>query len=169
MLLARLHTVIRGTFEEAQPRLPQRYFDVVVCNDVIEHMPDHDSFLDAIKTHMAPNGVLVGSIPNVRHYVNLFDMLVGKDWRYRDIGTMDRTHLRFFTERSLRRSFTQHGYRIEAFRGINSGLQWQGEGLLKRYPFFGLAALVGSLGYYRDIRHLQFGFRIAPLDDHRSS
>src|SRR5471030_449543 len=44
----RLHHVIRGTFDAARPHLPLQYFDVIVCNDVIEHMPDHDAFLSRI-------------------------------------------------------------------------------------------------------------------------
>lgn len=158
--IQRLHTVIHNTFEGAKPQLPNRYFDVVVCNDVIEHMTDHDAFFESIKDHLAPGGVLVGSIPNVRHYVNLFDILLGRDWEYRDAGILDRTHLRFFTERSLRRAFVRHGYRIEIFEGINSGINWGDPDVLTRHKIFGTAMTVGSLGYFNDIRHLQFGFRV---------
>ena len=82
----------------------------MVCNDVIEHMADHDRFLRQIRGHIAPGGVLIGSVPNMRHYRALFELLVLRDWDYRDSGVLDRTHLRFFTARSLRRSLTRAGF-----------------------------------------------------------
>ena len=50
---SRLDRVINGTFEDALAELPLRYFDTVICNDVIEHMADHDRFFDTIKNHIA--------------------------------------------------------------------------------------------------------------------
>src|SRR5947207_3041807 len=64
---SRLYKVIDSTFEDASPSLPTRYFDLVIANDVIEHMADHDAFFIAIKRYIAHGGVLLGSIPNVRH------------------------------------------------------------------------------------------------------
>ena len=61
----RLDHVFQATFDEADPELPAGYFDVVVCNDVIEHMPDHDVFFEQVKRVLVPGGVIVGSIPNV--------------------------------------------------------------------------------------------------------
>ena len=99
----RLSHVLQGTFDQVKGRLPQRHFDVIICNDVIEHMTDHDSFLEDIKAFLSPGGALVASIPNVRYYQNLFELIVACDWEYRSSGILDRTHLRFFSERSLRR------------------------------------------------------------------
>ena len=159
----RLHRVIQGTFEDAASALPRGYFDLVICNDVIEHMTDHDAFLDRIRDHIAPDGVLVGSIPNIRYHETLFEILIARDWEYRDSGVLDRTHLRFFTERSLRRAFGRHRYEIEMFRGINGGFRLMRHDVQRRYKLFGIAALVLSLGYFSDIRHPQFGFRIRPV------
>jgi 2-polyprenyl-3-methyl-5-hydroxy-6-metoxy-1,4-benzoquinol methylase len=159
---SRLGRVINTEFDAALGELPPHYFDTVICNDVIEHMPDHDWFLETIKTVMSPAGVLVGSIPNVRYYRNLFDLVLTKDWEYQDQGILDRTHLRFFTEKSLRRTLRSHGFRIEEMRGINGGISRQA-------PAKGIvacAAIVLSLGYFRDIRHLQFAFRASVDPDH---
>lgn len=152
---SRLDRVINGTFEDALAELPLRYFDTVICNDVIEHMADHDRFFETIKSHLSRDGVLVGSIPNVRYYRNLFSLVLAKDWEYQDAGVLDRTHLRFFTEKSLRRTLRSHGFRLEEMRGINGGISRQTlcSGIMA------YAAIVLSLGYFRDIRHLQFAFR----------
>ena len=161
---SRLHKVIHGTFESARAGLPRAYFDLVVCNDVIEHMPDHDSFLRDIKDHIAPGGALVGSIPNVRHYRNLVNVAVLRDWEYEAFGILDRTHLRFFTEKSLRRTLEQAGFRIERFEGINGGIAFAWSAWPLFYWLVAHAMIVLSLGKHRDIRHLQFGFRAVPAE-----
>ena len=152
---SRLDRALNATFDEAVADLPVRYFDTIVCNDVIEHVPDHDRFLCKIKDLLTDGGSLVGSIPNIRYYRTLFDLVFAKDWRYADAGILDRTHLRFFTEKSLRGTLRAHGFGIEVLRGINGGLT-------RKAPVSGAAAcaaIVVSLGYFRDIWHLQFGFR----------
>jgi 2-polyprenyl-3-methyl-5-hydroxy-6-metoxy-1,4-benzoquinol methylase len=159
----RLHRVLTGRFEDVADQLPRGYFDLIVCNDVIEHMTDHDGFLCDIRDYFADGGVLVGSVPNMRNYKVLFDLLCLGDWQYRDSGIQDRTHLRWFTAKSLRRSLTDAGYRIEAFRGMNGSLspgraKWAWPRFL-----FGCALIGLTLGAARDIVHAQFGFRIAPL------
>ena len=154
----RLDRVFHSTFEGAEGELPLGYFDVVVCNDVIEHMPDHDVFLGKIGRYLVPGGVIVGSIPNVRFYRNLFELLVEKDWHYTDSGILDRTHTRFFTEKSWRKSLGRHGFLVDRFEGLrNAGVPRSGRGLV--YYLMARAAILGSLGYFSDIQFLQFGFR----------
>jgi SAM-dependent methyltransferase len=86
--LDRVHT---ATYEQASPQLPLNHFDLVVCNDVIEHMPDHDWFLDDVRKHIKPTGALLGSIPNVRFFQNMSDLVFRKSWTYQDWGVLDRT------------------------------------------------------------------------------
>jgi 2-polyprenyl-3-methyl-5-hydroxy-6-metoxy-1,4-benzoquinol methylase len=161
-----LDKVINAPFDAAVGELPPHHFDTVICNDVIEHMPDHDWFLETIKTYMSPSGVLIGSIPNVRYYRNLVDLVLAKDWRYREEGILDRTHLRFFTKKSLRRTLRSHSFRIEEMHGINGGFSRRavGSGIIAG------AAIVLSLSYFSDLRHLQFAFRVSvPTAGHVSS
>ena len=137
-------------------------FDVVVCNDVIEHMADHDKFLRDIKGKLAFNGCLVGSVPNVRYFGNLFKLLAKKDWKYEDQGVLDRTHLRFFTEKSLSRTFCDNGYIVNELRGINS--DFSRRSTVRQFCKNALLMLVilMSFGSFRDARHVQIGFRITP-------
>ena len=155
----RLHHVLSGSFEQEKDKLPREYFDAIVCNDVIEHMVDHDQFLEDIKAFLSPGGSLVASVPNVRHYQNLFELVVARDWHYREAGTLDRTHLRFFTERSLRRAFEQHGYRIDLLAGINGGIKFGWSKWRLAQSLFAYAAIAGSLGRSRDIMYPQFAVR----------
>jgi 2-polyprenyl-3-methyl-5-hydroxy-6-metoxy-1,4-benzoquinol methylase len=156
----RLHRVLVGTFLASRAELPLGYFDVVVCNDVIEHMVDHDHFLREIRAYMAPGGALIGSVPNMRHYRALFELLVLRDWDYRDTGVLDRTHLRWFTARSLRRSLERAGFAIERFQGVNGGIRF---GLSRQHlphALFGWTMIALTLGCWRDIRYMQFAFRV---------
>lgn len=151
--------VIAAPFEVAAASLPEAHFDVIVCNDVMEHVSDHDKFLEDLKTFISPGGCLVASIPNARYYTNLFELVFAKDWEYRDSGILDRTHLRFFTERSLRRTLAQHGYSIDILRGINGGIKfgwgrWEAMSALAAYGAIGL-----SLGAFQDIKHMQLAVR----------
>ncbi len=155
----RLDRVLTGRFDAVSDQLPLGYFDLVVCNDVIEHMEDHDRFLLDLRVFMADDGVLVGSVPNMRNYKVLFDLLFLGDWRYQDAGIMDRTHLRWFTRSSLGRSIAAAGYRIEVLRGMNGSLspgraKWAWPRFL-----FGCLCIGLTLGGARDMVHAQYGFR----------
>lgn len=158
-----LVTVYPGTFEEVYEKLPDSYFDLIICNDVIEHMSSPADFLKRIKKKMARDSCLVGSIPNVRYVRNLYNLLVMKDWRYTDGGgILDSSHLRFFTQKSLLRTFDEAGFSVCALNGINSDFIFPNT--LLRILFMLLIGVVIaiSFGYYSDIRYLQYGFRIRP-------
>lgn len=160
----RMKKVVRGAYMDVADQLPDDYFDLVICNDVIEHMPDADGFLDEIKKKMTRGAWLMGSVPNVRHYANLFFLLILKDWKYEDSGILDRTHLRFFSKKSLNRLLHDHGYRIVKFKGKHSGLKIP----RTKNAFFGLIFLIIllllSLGFWWDIQYLNFGF-LCQIDD----
>jgi 2-polyprenyl-3-methyl-5-hydroxy-6-metoxy-1,4-benzoquinol methylase len=144
-------------------QLPLAHFDLVICNDVIEHMTDHEWFLRDIKKHMAPGAMLLASIPNVRYHENLFNLIVLRDWHYQDYGILDRTHFRFFTFRSTRRSFEQAGYRLVRFEGINA-LPVTGWGVYKvAHRMFRGLLLLASLGRGGDVRFLQMGVLATPV------
>ncbi|WP_022950475.1 class I SAM-dependent methyltransferase [Leucothrix mucor] len=147
------YKVLYGTYEDCFDLLPDNFFDLVVCNDVIEHMVDHDHFFSSIKKKMQKKGFITGSIPNVRYYRNLKSLLLKKDWQYQNSGVLDRTHLRFFTEKSLLRTFKEHDYVISSFSGINKA---------RGFKLFIILALVFSFFSWKDIQYTQFGFRISP-------
>jgi 2-polyprenyl-3-methyl-5-hydroxy-6-metoxy-1,4-benzoquinol methylase len=148
----KLHRVRAGRYEDVAGDLPANHYDVVICNDVIEHVADHGWFLESVKSKLTNSGSLVASIPNVRFWHNLWGLLVQRDWEYQDEGVLDRTHLRFFTEKSIKRTLSEHGFEIETMSGIQADI---------RLPLKVLVSLatILSLGLYRDIRYLQYGLR----------
>ena len=111
----KINKVLIGTYEEVVKELPNGYFDLVICNDVIEHMVDHNAFFQSIKTKMTNDSYLIGSIPNVRCFSNLYGLLKNKEWKYEESGILDYTHLKFFTEKSLKRTLQENGFIIHQF------------------------------------------------------
>lgn len=134
-----------------------RLFDCIVFNDVLEHMVDPYSALEYANQLLTPDGVVVASIPNVRHFGNIWALLVYKTWEYGDTGILDRTHLRFFTKKSIESTFTGLGYKIDYITGINS-LEDLYPYLVWRFKFLNLF----TLGHIEDMRWLQFAVVARP-------
>ena len=159
----RLTHVLNGLYDDQAPQLPDHHYDVVICNDVIEHMPDHDRFLEDIKIKLKPGAILIGSLPNMRFITAMVKLMILKDWQYRESGILDRTHLRFFTRKSILRSLDDHGYEVEAIHGGSSVFKdgfcemkgWRGFA----GQVFTAAMIAVTFGYYYDIQYPQYGFR----------
>ena len=64
----RLTQVLVGTLDEVAPSLPDRYFDLVVCNDVIEHIVDTRQTMATIRAKMTDGGFALrpGAAPPFR-------------------------------------------------------------------------------------------------------
>jgi len=93
-------------------------FDVIVFNDVLEHLQDPWEVLCRAKAALNPDGRIVASIPNVRFFPVVRDLLMKADWEYQDFGVLDKTHLRFFTKKSTERLFEQSGLTVDLIKGI---------------------------------------------------
>lgn len=115
----KLDNVIIGNIENDDLFLPPDYFDCIVFNDVLEHLKYPWVTLKKLHTNLKPGGYIVASIPNVRYYENIKDLLIRRQWRYVDAGLLDKTHLRFFTVNSIKDMFEQCGYHVMNITGIN--------------------------------------------------
>lgn len=96
-------------------------YDVIVCADVLEHLRDPARILDAARTLLAPGGQVLISIPNAGYCGLIGELLLG-DFRYREEGLLDSTHLRFFTRRSLARFLQDAGWALHAIEEIRREL-----------------------------------------------
>lgn len=144
-----LDRVLIGDVYELLPQLPLAYFDCIIFNDVLEHLVDPYSVLETIKKNLKPNGVVVCSIPNIRNFHALVNLVIRRQWRYTDHGVMDKTHLRFFTQESIREMFALLDYDVMMMRGIHP--------VRNR-----IAKLIGfvTLGYHSDILYQQFACQV---------
>jgi len=99
----------RGALEGAR-------FDAIILADVLEHVVEPWELLQRIVTHLEPGGVIIASVPNVRHYTTLLSLLFTKRWPYRERGIHDRTHLRFFAQRNVQELFEGAGLSMKVMR-----------------------------------------------------
>jgi 2-polyprenyl-3-methyl-5-hydroxy-6-metoxy-1,4-benzoquinol methylase len=89
-------------------------FDVIVYGDVLEHLVDPLRVLVELDRSLGPGGFVILSVPNIAHLWIRLLLLVGR-FDYLDRGILDQSHLRFFTERSLRAMLADAGLSIERF------------------------------------------------------
>jgi len=100
--------------------LSPRTFDVVLFGDVLEHLIDPAGILLAVRQLLNSDGSLVVSLPNVVHWMTRFKLLCGR-FDYESCGTLDHTHLRFFTVRTSRELLWRTGYSISRFHPAIGG------------------------------------------------
>lgn len=81
---------------------PKGNFDAVILSDVVEHIPDPVTFLRALASaQVTKDAVWIVSVPNYAVWYNRVKTLSGR-FDYAWSGLYDRTHLRFFTRKSIR-------------------------------------------------------------------
>ena len=68
--------------------------------DVLEHLRDPAAVLRRCIPALKESGKIIISVPNIANWIIRLGLLFGK-FDYMDRGILDRTHLRFFTMRSL--------------------------------------------------------------------
>jgi GT2 family glycosyltransferase/2-polyprenyl-3-methyl-5-hydroxy-6-metoxy-1,4-benzoquinol methylase len=107
----RLDRVWNSPVETALAEIPDGSFDCIVTADVLEHLVNPWDVLARLRDKLSPGGTVVSSIPNVGHWDIIQDLLEG-NWRYTAEGLLDRTHLRFFTKRSIYELFWTAGLTI---------------------------------------------------------
>ncbi len=114
-----LDRVLESDIERADLEIPHGYFDCITYNDVLEHLHDPWTTVSRFAQYLRPGGYVVASIPNIRYFDAFKSLLVNKDWIYQSEGVLDRTHLRFFTEKSIARLFEESGFEVLRLQGIN--------------------------------------------------
>ena len=150
----KMDKILVDFYDKIEDEIPDNYFDLVIANDVIEHMEQPWNFLKSVKKKMTEKASLILAIPNVRYYENLKKMLFHKDWKYEDCGILDITHLRFFTKKSIIRLLNENEFKIEKMSGINSVRVRR-----RHLPKYWLAKFI----FGADIEFLQFGVRAKKL------
>lgn len=105
---------------EALP-LRTHSLDLVVCNDVIEHLVDPDAFMQEVRRVLRPDGHLVLSTPNLAAWFNRLALLAGFQPAFSEVsfrrifgrpGSDVVGHLRLYTPRALLPFLDFHGFRV---------------------------------------------------------
>ncbi len=107
------------------PFLPDNHFDVVICEQVLEHLPTVDVALETLSRILKPGGMMILGVPIFtppaqlirKHVVPIWDRLIGTK--------KTRGHLQAFTRGSFLRAMAQHCdvtiQQTRGFRTISGG------------------------------------------------
>jgi 2-polyprenyl-3-methyl-5-hydroxy-6-metoxy-1,4-benzoquinol methylase len=103
--------VVTGHFpDDLPPTAP--CFDLVVFNDVLEHMVDPWACLARTRELLRAGGTVIASVPNIRSLEVLYQLVVRGRFDYQQTGVLDATHLRFFTRATMIEMFEGAGYDV---------------------------------------------------------
>lgn len=89
-----------------------KYFDFVICGDILEHLKDPWTVLKRIYKWLKINGFIIVVIPNIRYWRIIMELLFKAKWDYADSGILDKTHLRFFTSRTFIKMLETENFKI---------------------------------------------------------
>jgi methionine biosynthesis protein MetW len=106
----RCDRVVVGDVEDVPPDLGR--FDCLVAADVLEHLVDPWSALEAYVRLLDPGCRAIVSLPNAAHWTT-FAALARGSWPRRPEGIHDATHLRWFTLRDAVELCEGAGLRVE--------------------------------------------------------
>jgi methionine biosynthesis protein MetW len=103
------------TKPERYPFFGLRKFDVIVFSDILEHLYDPAQVLTSHYQLLAPGGHVLISLPNIAIWNVRLSIMAGR-FQYQDTGTLDRTHIRFFTRATFRQFTREAGLAVSRSR-----------------------------------------------------
>ena len=116
----RLDEVFVLDVQAATPPIEPGSLDCILFGDVLEHLVDPEAVLRRYRELLAPDGVVLASVPNVQHFSVVKGLLRG-DFMYQPAGLLDATHLRFFTYMSFAKLMLDAGFLPRIEDRIRSG------------------------------------------------
>jgi SAM-dependent methyltransferase len=115
-----------GTLERLPPEAVRKKLDLICLFDVLEHIPDDDAALEALKGRLADRGQLALSVPAYNWM-----------WGQQDVVNM---HCRRYTRGELRRKLERHGFAVVRATYFNFVL----------FPFIAAFRLLAQLPPWRN-------------------
>ncbi|MBN1363949.1 MAG: glycoside hydrolase family 99-like domain-containing protein [Syntrophaceae bacterium] len=104
-----------------------RQYDFVLFADVLEHLRDPWSVLKEAGQFLKADGRIIISLPNIAH-VQIIASLYNNDFSYSSAGILDKSHLRFFTEPTIRQMVEEAGLQVCNLIPVQSPLLPEGCG-----------------------------------------
>lgn len=88
------------------------YFGCIIFADILEHLKNPWDVLKNATNFLNNDGFIIVSIPNVRHYTTIVNLVFRGYWPYRERGIHDKTHLRFFALKNIKELFQYANLKI---------------------------------------------------------
>lgn len=117
---SKFFNITQGNIENLSVPLKENYYDYIIMGDVLEHLNDPWKVLTDIRNSLKEGGHVIASIHNIMHF-SVMKELLGGNFEYKDSGILDRTHMRFFTMKTIISMFLTSGYKIKDFALIADG------------------------------------------------
>jgi 2-polyprenyl-3-methyl-5-hydroxy-6-metoxy-1,4-benzoquinol methylase len=157
-------------------RVKQNWFDehsncdTWVFADVLEHLRDPWQLIGNIRKVIPENGCIIACIPNAQHWSTIARLVTG-NFRYTDQGLMDRTHIRWFTRKTIIEMFHQNGFNISDVicrYSTSRDNEMERAGLLERICQVTNLYDIDSKETINDILPFQYVVRARPISGLRS-
>jgi len=89
------------------PPYIDQYFDIIILNNIWEHVPDPLNLLQSISRILKPNGQLIISTPSRYRFINLIKACLGKE-----ISFMSKLHVTEYTVGQVKEQLKFGGYKV---------------------------------------------------------
>jgi 2-polyprenyl-3-methyl-5-hydroxy-6-metoxy-1,4-benzoquinol methylase len=111
----RVDEFFQADLEQGIPAEVGEGYDLAVAADVLEHLRNSEGLLHEMGQRLNEGGKVIVSVPNFGHWYPRVRTVFGI-FDYDQRGILDKTHVRFFTRRSLLRMFKKQGFKVTDLR-----------------------------------------------------
>ncbi len=119
-------TLYIGDFQEGYPEIPDNHYDIVICEQVVEHLPNYDKALAAIERVAKPGALIIIGVPTFpdglhlvrRHVVPVADKILKTKKVRGHVQAFSKRH--FISE--LRRCTNLEIIKARGFRVVSGGI-----------------------------------------------
>ncbi len=133
-----LFQVDLNNFDENKYSKFNSFFDYIVFGDVLEHIINPEKVLEVFKKLLKKDGCFLISLPNVAHASIKANLLID-NFDYTENGLLDKTHVRFFTYKTIAKFYADLNLEILDYKYTN----WAGiKGTQLNNPYKKLPFLV---------------------------
>lgn len=108
----KIDKVICANVETIELPFSEGYFEYIIMGDMIEHLYDPWLLIRKLRPYLKKEGYILASIPNIRNWRIIKDLVLKGEWNYSSKGLLDDTHLRFFTKKSILKLFSSKDFLV---------------------------------------------------------
>ncbi len=110
-------------------------YNFIVMADVLEHLVLPEQVLKELLKIAAAETKLIISLPNIACWTMRKELFFKGDFEYQESGLLDKTHLHFYSVKTLPKILLENGWKTEKLVGTITRLPL--EGLISRIPVIG--------------------------------
>lgn len=119
-------------------------FDYILLGDILEHLKDPWTLMQEMTNLLMPDGKIILSVPNIQHIDVFIHIFLRGIFPRNERGIFDKTHLRFFTHKSLMELLDITSLKVIQLR---RNFRYR-DRLNSKFPFYGKILKVCFKNYY---------------------